>query len=273
MAGTNVKAALAEKSAAPVKLTKNMGIADMIKAMEPEIKRALPSVMTPERFTRLALSTLNKTPKLAECRPQTFLSAMMEAAQLGLEPNTPMGEAYLIPFRNKGQMECQFQIGYKGLKTLFYRNSNAMTLDAHCVYAGDDFEYEFGLNPVLKHKPALKDRGELTAVYAVWKTQNGGFGFEVMSREDVEAHAKKYSQAYNTSFTPWKTNFEEMAKKTVIKKALKYAPVSSDIMRLVSNDETVKSSIDVDMSEVMDETIIDAEYQDMEADTEVSAEQ
>lgn len=274
---TNVKNALAEKAAgatAPAKLTKSMSIADMIKAMEPEIKKALPSVMTPERFSRLALSTLNKTPQLAECRPQTFLSAMLEAAQLGLEPNTPLGEAYLIPFKNHGKMECQFQIGYKGFKDLFYRNGNAQTLDAHCVYENDEFEYEFGLEPKLKHKPALKERGAMTAVYALWKTQNGGFGFEVMSWEDVNAHAKKFSQAYSSSFSPWKTNFEEMAKKTVIKKVLKYAPISSDIMRLVSNDETVKSGIDVDMSEVMDESaFVEGEYQEVSEGEGQAAEQ
>ena len=84
--------------------------ADMIKAMEPEIKKALPQVITPERFTRMALSALNTTPKLAECSQMSFLGALMNAAQLGLEPNTPLGQAYLIPYRNKGKLECQFQI-------------------------------------------------------------------------------------------------------------------------------------------------------------------
>ena len=99
-----VKDALAEKTEnkGAVKLTKSMSIADMIKAMEPEIKKALPQVITPERFTRMALSALNTTPKLAECSQMSFLGALMNAAQLGLEPNTPLGQAYLIPYRNKG---------------------------------------------------------------------------------------------------------------------------------------------------------------------------
>ena len=65
-----------------------------IKTMEGEIKKALPSVITPERFTRMVLSALSTTPKLASCTPQSFLGAMMSAAQLGLEPNTPLGQAY-----------------------------------------------------------------------------------------------------------------------------------------------------------------------------------
>ena len=97
-------------------------IREYIKTMEPEIAKALPSVITPERFTRITLSALSTTPKLAECSPKSFLGAMMTAAQLGVEPNTPLGQAYLIPFRNKGVLECQFQLGYKGLIDLAYRS-------------------------------------------------------------------------------------------------------------------------------------------------------
>ena len=96
------------------KLTKSMSIADLIKAMVPEIKKALPEVITPERFTRMALSALNTTPKLKECTQMSFLSALMNAAQLGVEPNTPLGQAYLIPYNNKGTLECSFQLDERG---------------------------------------------------------------------------------------------------------------------------------------------------------------
>lgn len=263
-----VKEALAERSETqnkPIKLTKSMSIQDLIKAMEPEIKRALPQVITPERFTRMALSALNAAPKLKECSQMSFLGALMNAAQLGLEPNTPLGQAYLIPYRNKGQMECQFQIGYKGLIDMVYRNENIQTVQSQCVYENDEFEYELGLEPKLIHKPALKDRGDLILVYALWKSKNGGYGFEVMSKEDIDAHARKFSQSFGSSYSPWKTNYEEMAKKTVIKKCLKYAPLKSDFVRAVSNDETIKSELDVDMSEIRNEQdiVVDGEYRDV----------
>lgn len=263
-----VKEALAERTEAqnkPIKLTKSMSIQDLIKAMEPEIKRALPQVITPERFTRMALSALNATPKLKECSQMSFLGALMNAAQLGLEPNTPLGQAYLIPYRNKGQMECQFQIGYKGLIDMVYRNEDIQTVQSQCVYENDEFEYELGLEPKLVHKPALKDRGDLILVYALWKSKNGGYGFEVMSKEDIDAHARKFSQSFGSSYSPWKTNYEEMAKKTVIKKCLKYAPLKSDFVRAVSNDETIKSELDVDMSEIRNEQdiVVDGEYRDV----------
>lgn len=218
-----------------------------IRQMQGEIKKALPSVMTPERFSRIVLSALSANRKLAETTPQSFLGAMMTAAQLGVEPNTPLGQAYLIPYWNgKAKvLECQFQLGYKGLIDLAYRSGEVSTIMAQVVYENDEFEYAFGLEPKLVHRPAQRDRGEPVAVYAMFRTKDGGFGYEVMSMEDVRAHARRYSKAYDSG--PWQTSFEEMAKKTVLKRVLKYAPLKSDFMRAVSQDETVKTEISEDM--------------------------
>lgn len=260
-----------ERERNEVKLKKSMSIAELIKAMEPEIKKALPSVITPERFTRMALSALNTTPKLQECSQMSFLAALMNAAQLGLEPNTPLGQAYLIPYKNHGKLECQFQIGYKGLLDMAYRNPDIQTIQAQAVYENDVFEYELGLDPKLVHKPALRERGKMILVYALWKSVNGGFGFEVMSKEDIDNHAKRFSQSFGSSYSPWKTNYEEMAKKTAVKKVLKYAPIKSEFARAMDTDNTIKTEISVDMSEVQDETepvvVAEAEYQEVNEDT------
>lgn len=258
-----VKQELAKKAGKQdVKITKSMSIVDMIKALEPEIKKALPSVITPERFTRMALSSLNTTPKLAECTQMSFLAALMSAAQLGLEPNTSLGQAYLIPYNNKGTLECQFQIGYKGLIDLVYRNSNVQTIQAQSVYENDYFDYELGLNSKLIHKPALNDRGKVILFYALFKLNNGGYGFEVMSKADIDSHAQEFSKGYTSSYSPWKTSYEEMARKTIIKKVLKYAPLKTDFMRAMSSDETIKTELAVDMTEINNNDIIDGEYRD-----------
>ena len=228
---------------------------DYIKQMETEIAKALPSVITPERFTRITLSALSTNPKLCECTPKSFLGAMMTAAQLGVEPNTPLGQAYLIPYSNKGVLECQFQLGYKGLIDLAYRSGEIQTLQAHAVYENDEFEYELGLDPKLRHVPARGDRGEPIYFYASFKTVNGGYGFEVMSVDDVRAHAQKYSTS--SKFGPWQTNFEAMAKKTVLKNVLKYAPLKTEFVRGLAQDETIKTEISEDMYAVPDETIIE----------------
>ena len=218
-------------SNAPAKNGEKKTITDLIKIMEPEIKKALPSVLTPERFTRMVLSALSTNPKLGACTPKSFLGAMMTAAQLGVEPNTPLGQAYLIPYRNHGTDEVQFQLGYKGMLDLAYRSGDVSTVQAHTVCENDRFEYALGLDPKLEHVPARTNRGNPIYYYAVIRMKDGGFCFSVMSKEEVEAHAKKYSQAYSSSYSPWKTNFDEMAKKTVLKKALKYAPMKTDFVR------------------------------------------
>ncbi len=238
-----------------------------IKKMEGEIAKALPSVITPERFTRITLSALSSNPQLAQTTPASFLGAMMTAAQLGLEPNTPLGQAYLIPFKNKGVLECQFQLGYKGLIDLAYRSGEVSIIQAHTVYENDEFSFELGLNPDLKHIPAKENKGEPIWFYAIFKTKDGGYGFEVMSVDDVRAHAQKYSQSFASSYSPWTKNFEEMAKKTVLKKVLKYAPLKSDFVRGITTDETIKNEISEDMYAVPN-TFIEAEFSSVDIDPE-----
>lgn len=246
---------------------KNKTMQDYVKCMEGEIAKALPSVITPERFTRMVLSAISTTPKLAECTPQSFLGAMMTAAQLGVEPNSGLQQSFIIPYRNHGVMEAQFQLGYKGLIDLCYRSGEISIIQAHTVYENDEFDYELGLNPTLRHKPATKNRGDAIAYYGMFKTKDGGFGFEVMSVEDVRNHAQRYSKAYDSASSPWKNNFDEMAKKTVLKRTLKYAPLKSDFVRGIAADETVKTKIDPDMYSVPDETVY-AEFNEVKVDTE-----
>ena len=251
----------AETSGKEVKLTKSMSIADMIKAMQPEIKKALPEILTPERFTRMAISALNITPQLKECEPRSFLAALMNAAQLGLEPNTPLGQAYLIPFKNRknGMVECQFVIGYKGLLDLCYRNNMVQSIQDQAVYENDFFEYELGLNPKLIHRPELEERGSIRLFYGVFKLTNGGFGFEVLSKTGMDEFARKHSRSIDSAVSPWQTDYEAMAKKTMVKKVLRYAPMKTEVARALVNDNTVKIDLASDMSEVENQAIFDME--------------
>lgn len=253
----NIKGGLINKTNNGVAKQQQPTLKNLIVKMEGQIAKALPKIMTPERFTRMVFTAISKNPKLENCTPNSFLGAMMQAAQLGLEPNTPLGQAYLIPFKNKGVMEVQFQIGYKGLIDLAYRSKEVTDIFAGCVHENDNFDYELGLNPVLKHKPTLKNRGEVILYYAVFHTKAGGYGFEVMSKEDIINHAKKTSQSYSKESSPWNKYFDEMAKKTVLKRALKYAPIASDFVLAINSDETIKSNISANMVDEEDETMVD----------------
>lgn len=208
-----------------------------LKKYEKQIAKALPSVITPERFVRMAMTAVSSNPMLHECDPMSFIGAALTSAQLGLEPNTPLGQAYLIPYRNnkKGIVECQFQIGYKGLLDLANRSGLLKNVTAQVVYENDEFDFEFGLEPKLRHKPAKSNRGSAVWVYATYHLTNGGYNFEVMSIEDIIDFAKKKSQSYNRG--PWQTDFEAMAKKTVLKRVLKYAPLKSETASAISSDE------------------------------------
>lgn len=226
---------------------------NILSAKLPEIKKALPSVMTPERFARITLSAISTNPTLAQAAvtsPMSLLGAVMTAAQLGLEPNTPLGQAYLIPRKRGGTWEVQFQLGYKGLIDLAYRSGEVELVQAHCVYANDEFEYELGLNPKLRHIPASGDRGEMTHAYAMFRTKGGAVGFACMSKADIDKHRDTFSDAAKHGFSPWGSHYAEMAKKTVLKAALKYAPLKSDFVRATSNDETVKREVNADMASV-----------------------
>lgn len=222
-------------------------IQDFIKMYEGEIARALPSVLTPERFSRMVSTAITQNPKLRECTPQSFVGSMLTAAQLGLEPNTPLGQAYLIPYKNKGVMCCQFQLGYKGLLDLVHRSGEVKSIEARVVYENDKFEYELGLEPKLIHKPAATNRGNAIWYYAIYHLKNDGFAFEVMSREDVEQHARKYSKSFGAG--PWQTEFDEMAKKTVLKKLLKYAPLKTEFAKASIADERV-NNVDFEDNEI-----------------------
>lgn len=226
-----------EKVNLPQKAETKITMQDWIRKSEKQIARALPSSITPERFARMAMTAVTMTPKLGECTPASFIGAMLTAASLGLEPNTPLGQAYLIPYFNgkTKQQEVQFQIGYRGLIELAHRSGEFQTIEAHVVRENDYFDFEYGLHPDVKHKPAMENRGEITWVYAVYHLRNGGFGFEVMSKADIEAHRQQFSKA--TGFSPWQTAWEEMAKKTVIKRALKYAPLKSEFVKQMNNED------------------------------------
>lgn len=211
-----------------------------------EISAALPKHVTPDRMMRIALTEARKTPKLLECDPASFLGAVIQASQLGLEPGSALGQCWLIPYGR----EVNFQIGYKGMLDLAMRSEKVSHVAARAVYDGDEFEWEFGLSEGLKHKPC-DNPGELTHVYCVLHLKNGCKMFDVMSKEQVDK-VRKSSKSGNNG--PWVTHYDEMAKKTVIRRLFKYMPVSIELQRAVSLDETVDAGESQGNSTVIETT-------------------
>jgi recombination protein RecT len=196
-----------------------------------EIKRALPRHMTPDRMARIALTELRRVPKLMECNPKSFFGAVIQASQLGLEPGGGLGHAYLVPYKQ----ECQLIIGYRGMIDLARRSGQIVSITARVVHEKDEFSYAYGLNEKLDHTPfADGDPGRLIYVYAVARLKDGGVQFEVMSKADVD---KIRQRSKSSSSGPWVTDYEAMAKKTVIRQIFKYLPVSVELRTAMDLDE------------------------------------
>ncbi|MEU2179696.1 recombinase RecT [Streptomyces thermolilacinus] len=216
-------------------------LVQFVQQMRPEIERALPAhIGGADRIARIALTELRRVEHLAECSRESFAGALMTCAQLGLEPGGVSGEAYLLPFWNKKVRgyEVQLVLGYQGMIKLYWQHPLAAGLDTHTVFEGDEFEYEYGLNPVLKHRPARGNaKGQPTHYYAVARLTNGGSAFVVLDVDDVEA-IRKRSKAKD--FGPWASDYDAMARKTCVRQLFKLLPKSAELARAVAHDETVR---------------------------------
>jgi len=228
------------------RVRKQVSLQDLIRQSANELGKALPAHLNPERLVRIVLTAIRLNPELAMCTPESFLGSLFILAQMGLEPIA--GRAYLVPFNNRrnGQVvkEVQAVIGYKGLTELFYRHESAMSLDMHKVYENDDFSYEYGSNSYLKHKPALKKRGEVIAYYVIAKMKGGASVFRVMSKEDAMEHGRKHSKTYDKKTrqfhwsSPWAKEPDSMCMKTVLIQVSKLLPLSVEVQRAIAVDET-----------------------------------
>ena len=198
---------------------------------------ALPKVgLTPERMVRVMFSAFNSNPTLMQCTNQSIINAMIQSASLGLEPNTPLGQSYLIPFKDNktNTTAVQFIIGYKGYISLARRSGEIASIGAYVVHQGDVFEYELGTSPFIRHIPKCDDT-PVTHVYAVATLKETGTLplFEVMTKGQVERNRQR-SKAPNSP--AWVNDWEQMARKTVIRRIANYLPLSIEMANAIDVD-------------------------------------
>jgi recombination protein RecT len=249
------------------------------------IKTVAGRYLQPDRMLRIVTYALRKTPKLAACDPQSFLGAVMTSAALGLEPNTPQGHAYLIPYDKRGKLdsgkwgvvgtECQFVIGYRGFIELAYRNHNIVKFVAKAVHENDEFDHCEGSDSFLRFKPALKNRGDLIGAfaYAKYRTANGGEAemSVVLPLEEIHK-ARAKSETWNALLravdnadddrkraaaekklaeTPWVMWEDDMAAKTALRKLAKVIPVGDAFAAAAALDERAEAGT-VNLAEMAD---------------------
>ncbi len=219
------------------------------------IKSVLPKHLTPERMLRMAFTSITMNPKLARCSQLSLMNAVVEASVIGLEIGGPLGLAHLVPFKNERtkQLEVQLIPDYKGLIELMYKSSMVRSVTAHPVYQADVFDYEYGVNQTLKHKPEDNDRGRLTHAYCIVFFITGGVDFEVVDQKIADA-AKSKSAAKNSSHSPWNKPDEvhNMWVKTAVKRISKRVPKSPDLQKAVQLDNVAESGEGQSFSHVID---------------------
>jgi recombination protein RecT len=213
-------------------------------AAKTQLQQVAAAHMKPERMMRLMANAIRTTPKLSECDPMSLLGGLMTCAGLGLEPNTIMGHAYLIPFRNnrKNITEVQLVVGYKGLIDLARRSGHITSISANIHYSDDEvWEYEEGTEARLRHIPGAQD-GDKRHAYAIAKFRDGGHAYVVLPWAKV-IKIRDGSQGWQTAVkfgatdrNPWKSHEDEMAKKTAIRALAKYLPLSVEFRDALTVD-------------------------------------
>lgn len=248
------------------------GIQGMLAKNWNRIKAVMPKHMTSDRLFQLSVSTINQTPGLAEATPASLLSCVMKCSALGLEPSAVdgLGRAYILPYHNRklGTVEAQFIIGYKGLIDLCRRSGQLKSIHAQAVYEGDEFDmWEDEEGQHFTFRPARNvphDKQHMTDVYVSAHMKDGGRVIERMTVDEVES-IRNRSKAKDRG--PWVTDYEAMALKTVIRRAAKYLPLSTEAQIAVAADEMTPDYSDV-LNPIIEpvqtdtETENDSEYPD-----------
>lgn len=255
----------------------------ILEMAKPTIQAMLPKHLTPDRLLKLAVMAANDQPLLLKADPMSIVKCAIISAQLGLEPNTPLGEAWILPYtvskkNEKGEwvkvVVAQFIPGYQGLIKLARNSGEISTIEARVVYEKDIFEVEYGLNQKLRHVPYLEgDPGAIRFAYGFSRLKDGSFQIEPLSRRDFDK-IKASSQSKDSKYSPYANWEDEMWRKGAIKRLCKYLPKTAEMARAINFDNLAEAGevqvLEVDGQAIpVDETMALAEH--AEGTTETTA--
>lgn len=218
--------------------------------MSAEFKAALPPQIPVEKFIRTTLTAVQMNPELLAADRRSLLGAAMKAAQDGLMMDGR--EAAPVIFNTKEGKKVQYMPMIGGILKKMRNSGELASIGAHVVYERDHFEYELGDDESIKHKPFLgEDRGKPIACYAIAKTKDGAIYREVMSVADVE---KVRAASRAGKFGPWVDWWDEMARKTVIRRIAKRLPSSADLEQVLAHDNEAVGFVQTPHSEPINVT-------------------
>lgn len=235
MSDVAIQKAEPKKAITQFKGAKTSEVNELFDRYKPQIAQALPKHLTPERMIAMVTHMVTQNPAIAECTIPSVIGAMMQASILGFQPVPALGECYFVPYGKN----CQFQIGYKGLVRLAQRSGELKMIDAHVVRKGDFFEYEYGLNPTMSHKPLEGNTADITHSYAVAHYKNGGYNFVVLSFNQIEKLRMRNASQKGRISGAWDTDYDKMAMAKALKQLSPYLPLSPEIVTAIASDESV----------------------------------
>lgn len=203
----------------------------------------LPRHVDPKRLMRLAISAVRRSPELLKCSVPSLIGGVIEASTLGLELNTPLDQAWLLPYKDNKRRttEAQLIVGYKGMIDLFYNHELARTIFAMEVYEKDTFSFQYGTDERLNHipYPKVQDRGEIIYFYAYAKMKNDAYRFVVLPRSVVDRIKTEFSPSASSDFSPWTNHYAKMGRKTAIRELATYIPKSAEASTVLHSDGNI----------------------------------
>lgn len=220
-----------------------------------------------DRFLASIIDLYNGDSYLQGCNPKEVAMEALKAATLNLPINKNLGYAYIVPFKNKGKLTPQFQIGYKGYIQMAQRSGQYKALNAGIMYEGMEIKRDFlrGTFEIIGEPKSDKVIG----YFAYFQLLNGYEKAIYMTKDEVTEHAKRYSQAYGSDYSPWKKQFDEMAQKTVIKKLLsKYGVLTTEFQDAVKEEEDREVLRATESNAMLEMTAPDEEEETIEVNPE-----
>ena len=242
-------------------INKAANIRGLLEKSRRQLEMALPKHLTADRLLRVAMTSIQRTPKLLDCTQQSLLACIMTCAQLGLEPDQFLGQAYLVPFGTV----CTLIPGYRGYIALARRSGEVQSVSAQAVYDKDHFILQYGIDEKLEHIPyepsekeldAKEPRGAFKGSYVIFKYKDGSYSFDYMGKAEIDRIRKRSKAATDG---PWVTDYAEMAKKTVIKRHAKLAPLSVEFQRAVALEDRAMAGESQAELLGMDDDVIEGE--------------
>lgn len=259
---TGNRLSLAEIEVLPLRQVQNVQQLLLNKNAVQELGRVAAHLITPDRMLRVVANAIRTTPKLGQCEPMSLMSCLMVCSSLGLEPNTPLGMAYLIPFNNsrKKIIECQLVIGYKGFCDLARRSGQVESIHADVHYDDDElWSYEYGSEAMLRHKPGPRN-GKKVSAYCHVRLKDGGQAFvnlpwdHIMRVRNASQNWKSAVQYGKEKDTPWALHEDRMAAKTAVRALMNSGevPLSIQLMDAIMRDDGVGAGMGDMFGDVID---------------------